>query len=513
MFPGASRWFVGGHWRGDVLAGISVALVLMPQSIAYARLAGLPPEAGLYAAIVAPIAAAALASSPWLQTGPVAMTSLLSFGTLVAIAEPGGAEYIKLAALLALVVGLLRVFIGFMRAGFVTYLMSEPVLIGFSSAAAILIAASQLPDAVGAARGDEGLIQAVTNAFMNPAGWHPGALAFTIFSFLIIVVGRQRLPRIPWVLVAVIISLFCSIGLGYTGPVVGEMNISVPRLSMDLPWSSIPLLIVPGAVIALVGFAEAAAISRNMAARTRTSWSADREFISQGAANIAAGFFSGMPVGGSFSRTALNFAAGGRTRAGGLIAGFTLMLMLPLTPLLAKLPTAVLAVIVITSVMKLIDLKSMLELLRISRAQAAVSLVTFLATLVMSPRVDLGIFVGIVFGVGVHLWRERRISIRNAYEDATLTLEAVGVLYFGSAPLLEDALVTELAKHPKTERLVTDLRKVGRIDYSSALILRRVVARAREAGLQIQVRPGQPPQGERILRRVFGEDADCISID
>jgi SulP family sulfate permease len=500
-------------WRGDVFAGISVALVLLPQAIAYAALAGLPPSSGLIAAIVAPIAAAFLVSSPYLQTGPVAMTSLLTFGTLVVIAPPLSATYLELAALLALVVGVIRVLIGLLRAGFVVYLMSEPVLVGFSSAVALLILGSQLPAAFGVSLPGQDILGNLLRLFAHPDQWDRWALLMTLMSFALIEGGRTRWPRFPWILCAVIGGLALSHTLDYRGPVLGLVQAGLALPSLSLPWGMLPALLIPGAVIALVGFSEAAAISRSMAARNRETWDADREFLSQGAANLAAGLFGGMPVGGSFSRTILSQASGGRTRMAGLVTGITVLLLLPLTGFLAELPRAVLAAVLISSVAKLVDLGAMLALLRISPAQASVSLVTFFATLLLAPRIDLAVFIGISSAVGVHLWRERRIQIKSELEGSTLRLEALGVLYFGSAPLLEEALVAELARYPAADRLVLDLRRVGRIDYSSALILRRVVAQAEGAGLTVRVLPGFPPQAERILRQVFGKDARCLADD
>ena len=312
---------------GDIVAGLSVALVLVPQALAYAELAGLPPRHGLYAAALPPIAAAFFASSPYLQTGPVAMTSLLTFGALSFAA--GTAEYVGLAALLALVVGAARVLIGLARAGWIAYLMSRPVLTGFAAAAAILIVASQLPTALGVEAPAGDLLVRAWWAVRHADSWEPTSIMLSLITAAVIVAGRRVHALFPGVLVAVIIGVIYSSLSNYAGPVVGEIPASPPPISLALPWSSLPLLIIPGGVIALVGFAEASAVARSFAEQDRKPWSPDREFISQGVANVVSAVSGGFPVGGSFSRSSINRLAGGHTRWSGAITGIAVLLFLP----------------------------------------------------------------------------------------------------------------------------------------------------------------------------------------
>ena len=494
----------------DVVAGVSVAAVLIPQAMAYAALAGLPAVHGLYAATVPLIAAAFFASSPNLQTGPGAMTAILAFGVLSTLASPLTSEYVAMAALLAIVVGVSRVAIGMVRGGFVVYLMSQPVLTGFTSAAAILIVMSQVPNAVGAHAPTQGIVTSAVWALGHPSAWSTSAIVITIVTVLLIEGGRRVHTLFPGVLVAVVVgSLYGSLG-GYTGPVLGSIPTGIPAVSIDLPWARLPELIVPGLVIALVGFAEPAAIARSIATKTRQPWSANREFVSQGAANIAAGLVGGFPVGGSFARTMLNRAAGGRTRWSGAVTGVAVLAFLPLSSILSGLPRAILAAVVIASVVHLVDFRALITIIRSSRAQAVVGISTFVLTLVLAPRIDLAVMVGIGLGVAVHLWRERRVDVRRSYEAGILRLEPVGVLYFGSAPQLDDALIAELADHPDASRLVLDLRGAGRIDYTGALVIRRVAQDAEEAGLDVEIIAGRPPQGHRLLERVLGSDSPWL---
>jgi SulP family sulfate permease len=271
-------------------------------------------------------------------------------------------------------------------------------------------------------------------------------------------------------------------------------------------------LLVPGIVIALVGFAEPAAIARALATQDRKPWSANRELIGQGMANIAAGLSSAFPVGGSFSRTMVNRLAGGRTRWSGAITGLAVLAFLPFAPLLAPLPKSVLAGVIIAAVLKLVQVRALWALGGVSRAQAFVGWATFGLTLWLAPRVDVAVGIGVALGVGVHLWRERRISIATGYDADrhVLTLVPVGVLYFGSANVVDEALLAELVRHPEAQRVIFDLRRIGRIDYTGALVLQRIVADAQAAGLDIGIIPGEPPQGDRLLRRVFGDDSPVI---
>ncbi|HCU89103.1 MAG TPA: hypothetical protein DGR97_04130 [Gammaproteobacteria bacterium] len=504
---------IGRFSIADIVAGISVGLVLVPQSMAYAALAGLSPVHGLYAAAIAPIAAAFFASSPFLQTGPVAMTSVLTFGALTAIAVPLTESYAMLAALLALVVGIGRVLFGLLRAGFVSDLMSQPITMGFSRAAGLLIIGSQIPKFLGVEMPETGIIESVIWTMLNPDTWSMEAAAIGCVTLAMIIIGRMLHPLFPGVLIAVVIGAGYSLWTGYTGPVVGNVPAVLPSISLELPWSSLPHLIFPGLVIALVGFAEPAAIARTMAAQTRTRWSSDRELTSQGAANVAAGLVGGFPVGGSFSRTLVNRGAGASSRWSGLITGLFVLGILPFAAHFAPLPLAVLAAIVIHAVFKLMDFRRLIRLLRISPPQALVGWTTFALTLVLAPRIDLAVMIGIGFGIGVHLWRERNVHLNISYRDDELTLEPVGVIYFGSVTFFEDALIRELSLHPNAKRMVIDLSKVGRIDFTGVQTLRDLVVDATSAGLSVRIIPGHAVQGTKVLKRVLGEDSRYFKSD
>ena len=490
----------------DLIAGLSVALVLIPQSLAYASLAGLPPVYGLYASVLPPIAAAFFASSRYLQTGPVAVTSLLTLAALSAAAEAGSPQYLALAPALALVVGVLRLGIGFARAGFVAYLMSQPVLVGFTSAAALIIIASQIPVLVGVpVQSGQELAQAA-GLVLAPGHWSGEALALGAATVATVVLGRRLHPLFPGVLVAAAGGIaYARWSGGQDLPLVGALPAGFPQLTVAFDPALLRELLVPGLVIALIGFAEPSAIARALATRERQPWSANRELVSQGVANVAAAVSGGFPVGGSFSRTMVNRMAGGRTRWSGAITGLCVLAFLPFASVLATLPRAVLGGIIVSAVLGLVQLGSLWRLIAISRPQALVGWTTFCLTLLLAPRVDLAVEIGIGLGIAVHLWREREVHVTAIYDEASarLTLRPAGVLYFGSSNVVDDALVRALAQHPAASRLMLDLRGVGRLDYTGALVLERVARDAIAGGLLVEVDPGPHGHVHELLQRVL----------
>ncbi|MBC8363938.1 MAG: SulP family inorganic anion transporter [Actinobacteria bacterium] len=393
----------------DLLAGISVALVLIPQSMAYAELAGLPPHVGLFASTLPLIAAALYASSPYLQTGPVAMTSLLTLGALTGLAQPESADYVALAALLALVVGVTRLLLGVLRLGLVTYLMTDPVVTGFKSAAAILIMCSQLPKALGVSAPDGGVLWRAGWSLVHPDGWEFQAILLAAVTLALLLRGRRIHRFFPGALIAVAGGIIYAGATGYEGTVVGQVPTGLPTIAFDLQWDQLGSVVASGVVIALVGFAEAASISRVFATEDRQTWSADREFISQGLANVAAAFAGGFPVGGSFSRSSLNRLAGARTRWSGLVTGLVVLAFLPFADLVEQLPRAVLGGVVIAAVLGLVQPRKLIGLARQSTGDGVVTLGTFAATLVLAPHVDRAVLVGIVLALAVRA-RRRRVA-------------------------------------------------------------------------------------------------------
>lgn len=485
-----------------MVAGISVAFVLVPQSLAYAQLAGLPPENGLYAAALAPIAAAFIASSPYLQTGPTAITSLLVLGATSAHAAAGSPDFIALAALLAVLVGAWRLLLGLMRGGPLAYLMSQPVLLGFTAASGLLIMASQLPAVLGVSGDGGNPLFTVVGVLREPMAWHWGAIAFAGVTVVAMLVGRRISPLFPAVFLIVIAAIAVSALIGFSGPTVGALPTGLPEFSLHLPWDQVPALLVPSLIIALVGFAEPSAVAQRYAAADRHRWNPNREMISQGLANLAAGFGGGFAVGGSFSRTALNRLAGARTRLSGAISGMAALAFIPLAGLLESLPRAVLGAIVIVAVAPLVDVRAIRQLWMYSRPQAMVGVVTFGLTLALAPRVELAVIVGIGLATVVHLWRELHVTVPHWTDGETLHLQPRGVLFFASAPALEETFTRLLAEHADAQRLVVHCDGFGRIDLTGALALRAVLDDALAADMEIEIRD-VPPHARRIIGRVL----------
>ncbi len=487
--------------RADVLAGVSVALVLVPQSMAYAELAGLPPVHGLYASAFPVIAAFFFASSPYMQTGPVALTSLLTLSALMPLAAAGTAEYAALAALLALVVGVARMLVGMLKAGWLVYLMSHSMMAGFLSAAALLILSSQLPGAFGVASPETGVLGRAWFAVAHPEAWDPAAVGLTAFTVAVVIGAAKLHPLVPGVLIAAAVGLVFSVVTGYEGATVGAIPAGLPPVSFDLPWSRLPSLIVPGLVISVIGFAEGVSIARVFASEQRQHWDADREFLSKGLATAVAGLCSGFPIGGSLSRTSVNRLAGAESRWSGLVTGVAVLCFLPFAPVLSPLPRAVLSGIVIAAVWKLIRPRQLLGLWRVSRPQALVAWGTWGATLLLAPKVDHAVIVGIALASGVHLWRELTPHVTAERVEDTLVLEPSGVLWFGSAPALEDKLFARLAAEPDVDRVVVRCGGLGRIDITGAYTLAEMLEQARRAGIDM-VLEDVPGHAKRLLSAV-----------
>ena len=443
--------------------------------------------------------AALFVSSPYLQTGPVALTALLTFGALSTLAPPGSPEYIQLAALLALLVGILRVGLGLIRMGRVAYLLSEPVLTGFTTGAAILIVSSQLPKVFDVAPAGNGVLEDAASALSDPGAWSGTAMLFAAGA-LVAMFGGRRLHRLfPGVLLAVVVGVLVSTGADYSGSRVGDLDGGFLSLTWDFPWSDAGQLMIPAIAIALVGFAEPSSIARTFAAEERQPWDANKEMVSQGVANLAAGVSGAFPVGGSFSRSSLNRLAGATSAWAGAITGLFVLAALPLAPLIEELPRAILGAIVIGAVAQLINVKELVRILRASQAQSLVALGTLLATLVASPRVERGVLVGIGLALMVHLYRELSVTAPSHRSGDTLTVSPTGVLWFASVPQVERLIRLELAAHEEVTHVVIDLSGVGRLDWTASAALARIVADVSSTGARVElvnVRPG----AERAVR-------------
>ena len=493
---------------GDLVAGVSVALVLIPQSVAYAVLAGMPPERGVAVGIVAALAAAPLVSSPFLQSGPTAVSSLLVLGTLSGLAAPGSGDFVALAGLLALMVGGIRLAIGLSKAGELAFLLSAPVLAGFTSAAAVVIAASQLPVLTGVAPSADNVAVATAQVIGQIGDWRAEPLLLGAATITVVRVCRRLHPLVPGVLVAMVGGLAYSAANGATA-VLGDLPSGAPMWSVAFPGARADELLLPAVIIAVIGFSEAAAIARTFAIKDAEesdgalpAWDPDREFVSQGASNLAAGLFGGFPCGASFSRSALNRQAGATTAWSGLATGLIVLAAVPFVDLLADLPVAVLGGVIVAAVLGLADPKPVLALRGESRQQLIIAVTTAALTMALAPKVHWAILTGVVLSIGAHLRRERLILTERWEEGDTLHIRPTGVLWFGSAPRFE-AQVAAMLDEREWEGLAVHLQRLGRTDVSGAYALRRLVQRAEDRGMAVtmhEVTIGS----QRIVERVVG---------
>lgn len=442
----------------DLIAGFSVALVLIPQSLAYAQIAEMPVVTGLFASALPLIVFSLFASSPYLQTGPVALTSLL---TLAALQGAGFAsddpDYVKLGALLALIVGGCRLLLGLFRLGWVAYLISEPVRMGFTSAAALIIISSQLPRAMGTSEvdPDSSTVGRAVWALTHPGSWQLGAIALAAMTVGIMLGGRRLHRLFPGVAVAVGIGLVVTSLWDGSVLTVGDTNPipeGLPSLSLDLPWSSFGTLLIGGLIIALIGFAEPASIARLFAQEDRTTWDANRELAASGLANMTAAVSGTFPVGGSFSRSSINRLAGARTRWSGGVTGLVVIGFLSFASVLDGLPQAVLGAIVIGAVLGLVKPRALLGLWRRSPVEAGLAWVTFFATLALAPAVQWAVLLGVALTGVAHL--AKPLTVVASSDEDRVTLRPTGLLWLGSYGSFERQLRAAAEAHAPADVVV-----------------------------------------------------------
>lgn len=481
----------------DAVAGASVAMVLIPQSLAYAELASLPPYIGLFAAAFPLLIFSLFASSSFLQTGPTAVMSLLTFAALPAV-DP--AELPKLAALLALMVGVFRFIFGLARIGVAVRLIALPVITGFTSGAAILIIGSQLPRSLGVSTGDGGVIPEALDALSRPGDWSVSAIVVSILTIIMFLGGRKLHPLFPGVLIAVIVGIVWSRATNYSGSIVGDVPEGLPPFSLDLPWGEIPTLLIGALVIALIGFAEPVSIARTFANETGQTWNANREFIASGLANAMSAFAGGYPVGGSFSRSSVNKLAGARTRWSGGITGLIVLAFLPFAGALEPLPRAVLSAIVLGAASSLVKPKRLAMLWDRSREQALIAWATFAATLLFSPRVERAVLLGVLLTVGLHFLR--RFEFERSEEAGTVTVTPTGIMWLGTDKEFDSGLDDAVASGAST--VTIDFAKSPFLDDAAIQAMKRASATLTARGAQLTWI--NPPDGtERMLANVHAQ--------
>ena len=492
--------------RADVIAGITVALVLIPQSMAYAQLAGLPPQMGLYAAFLVPIVAALFGSSRQLQNGPVAIISLMTAAALLPL-NLEVTQYVAYAAMIAILAGVMQMVLGFLRLGVMVDFLSHPVVIGFTNAAAIVIASTQVGKILGV-NPETGvhLYETLWNVVLAVPQTHLATLAMGVFSLLLLFGLKKFAPKLPNIILTVVITILVSWAIGYEqmgGAIVSDIKSGLPSFVIPtIDSKHLGFLLLPAFMIALLSFVEAFSIAKAVASKTRQHLSADQEMVGKGLANVVAGVTQGYAVSGSFSRTAVAFDAGAKTGfaaiVSGIIVGITLLF---LTPLLYHLPVATLAAVIIVAVIGLFHFEPFHHAWKVNPHDGVVALATFLGTLYFAPHLEWGILIGVVLSLLFYLYRtmqphfaEVSLTEDGVYRDARLnalkTSETVafyrydGDLYFANAGYLERKLLNAVADKPKLKVIVLDLEAVDQIDATGEEMLGHMSERLAEAGIE-----------------------------
>ena len=403
-------------FRKDALAGLTIAAIIIPNALGYAILAGLPPVMGLYAAIPAIICAALWGSSSHVITAPVGIVSLLAASSLAAFAQPLSPEYISLAIALAFCAGLIQVILGISRLGILARLIPHSALAGFTNAAALLIAITQLPTVLGLVGIENTGIYTLADIITQLPAVHIVSASLGVTTVVGILCMKRYAPTIPGSLLALLCGLILALttdleALGVVS--IGHIPSGIPQFTFSA--FSIPvlyLLFKQACLIALVGFVETYSIAQSIAKNTKERISADKELVGQGMANMSAGLLGGFPVSGSFSGSALNVKSGASTNVAALVAGVTMFFaVLALSPLLAHMPRAILSGVVIAAVMQLIDIRSIKELFSLSRMDGTIAIVTGVSALLLRP--DDALLIGIMLGISLFVLRSMRLSIHE----------------------------------------------------------------------------------------------------
>lgn len=491
----------------DLIAGLTVAAVLVPQSMAYALLAGMPPIYGLYASFLPVIVAALFGSSRFLATGPVAMTALLTSSALYGLAEPSSERWVQLAAVLALMVGFIRLLVGLFKLAFVVELISTSVIVGFTSAGALVISLSQAGHLLGfKITQSTHIYEVVSDIISKISQTNPYTLAVGVFAYGVIWLSRKISPLVPGALLAVLLTSLASYFFGlqnYGVSLVGNVPSGLPNFEApSVDYRTLSQLWVGALIISAFGLMEAVAIAKQLAIKVGDKWDPNQELIGQGLANIVAGLFKGFPVGGSFSRSALNFQLGAKTPIASVITGLTVgFTLIVLAPLFYYLPKATLSAIVLSAVINLIKPQEILRLYRINPTDGVVAGITFATVFFMDLWVAITLGTLIAFGTFVYKTMYPRIVVltRNPKSATFVNAEREMLpecpqilyirpnmsLYFGNAEYVYEYILQKVAERKKALKFVLiDLEAVNYIDATGSLVLMRLLDKIRSMGIE-----------------------------
>ena len=534
------RTYTRQSFTNDLTAAIIVTIMLIPQSLAYAMLAGLPPQMGLYASILPITLYAVFGTSRSLAVGPVAVVSLLTAASISRIATPGSDDYIVAAIALAFLSGVFLVVMGVFRLGFMANFLSHPVIAGFITASGLIIAASQLKAILGISAEGHNLVQLAESlwAHRQDINWITALIGSLTTAFLFWV----RKGLLPLLLalglsepvakimakagpVAAIVATTALVWLldlqSYGVKIVGSVPqglppLTMPKFSLDL-WSS---LLTSAILISVIGFVESISVAQTLAAKKRQRIDPDQELIGLGAANIGASFTSGFPVTGGFSRSVVNYDAGAETpAAGAYTAGGLIFASVFLTPLIFFLPRATLAATIIVAVLSLVDFKILGKAWRYSKADFTAVTTTMAITLVVG--VEVGVITGVLVSILIHLYKSSRPHIatvgqvpnsehyRNIlrYDVITqphiLSIRVDESLYFANARFLEDHLFARATQQPQLRHVVLMCSAINDIDMSALDSLEAVNARLRDMGVSFHLSEVKGPVMDRLTGTEF----------
>ena len=522
------RWFPFLSWprpdaallRSEAMAGLAVGLMVIPQGVAYAALAGMPLVTGIYASMLPALLAVLFSSSVQLSVGPTALSCLLVSASLTGLAEPGSARWVELAVWLALLSGLLQVALGLMRFGWLLNLVNAPVLMAFTQAAALLIIGSQLRDLLG--------IQLSWEPWLQAPALHGPSLAFGLASLALLQLARRWKPAFPSVLLIVLASAALSWALDFEaggGQVVGTLPQGLPALYWPaLPeLSTLTQLLLPTLIITLVSFLETASSAKVDNERQGKRWNQNQDLIGQGLGKLASGFSGAFPTSSSFSRSALNLYAGARTGWATLFSVVVVFgALLVFTPVLRHVPQAVLAAIVLVAVLGLIKPREFARLWRISRVEAVIAGVTFAVTLLAAPRLYWGVLAGVLMALSRFVFQRLRPRIIEVgqHPDGSLrdrllwklpplaahtyALRMDAALDFASAADFERAIIEYLARHPDTQQVCLFAQPINRIDATGVELFAKLVRQLQARHIKLHISGIKLPV-EQALRR-----ADCL---
>ncbi len=510
LFPFLRWWrrVTPQNLRLDLMAGLTGAVVVLPQGVAFATIAGMPPEYGLYAGMVPAVIAALWGSSWHLVSGPTTAASIVVFSTLSVFAEPGSADYVRLALTLTFMVGILELAMGLARLGTLVNFISHSVVVGFTAGAAFLIAGNQVKNFFGLdiARG-LGLHEVVGTLLLNLSHVNPFVTGVAVATLVLGLAVRYFFPKFPYMIAAMVGGSLIAYGLNQVLGVqttgirtVGALPAGLPPLSMpDFSLETIRQLAPAALAVTLFALTEAVSIARSLASRAHQHIDGNQEFIGQGLSNIGGAFFSGYVATGSFNRSGLNFQAGARTPLAAVAAGLLLVgVVVLVAPLAAYLPNAAMAAILFLVAWGLIDFHAVRNILRTSRSETAVLGVTFFGTLFL--QLEFAIMAGVLLSLGLYLNRTSRPKLisrvpdprtpgRDFVTDPSLPecpqvkiARLDGSLFFGAVNYVAETLHRLEETRPGQRHLVISATGINFIDVAGAEFLAQEATRRNAEG-------------------------------